>query len=94
MFEDLEVANNEYNSLKEKYDKLVIAKEGQDSLIEENKKSIENAQKEIDRLKIQNYNYFEQLTQQNENKNKENNNDNSNKDNDNITIDDIINKIF
>ena len=95
MFEDLEIANKEYDTLKEKYDKLVIAKSGQDSLLEENKKTIENANKEIDRLKIQNYNYFEQLSQQNNSKNDNNNNNSNNHNEDeNVSIADIIDKIF
>lgn len=94
MFEDLEIANKEYDTLKEKYDKLVTAKAGQDSLLEENKKTIENAQKEIDRLKIQNYNYFEQLTQQNNKNDNNNNSNNQNQNDDNVTIADIIDKIF
>ena len=94
MFEDLEVANKEYDTLKEKYEKLVTAKAGQDSLLEENKKTIENAQKEIDRLKIQNYNYFEQLTQQNNKNDNNNNSNNQNQNDDNVTIADIIDKIF
>ena len=95
MFEDLEVANKEYDTLKEKYEKLVTAKAGQDSLLEENKKTIENARKEIDRLKIQNYNYFEQLSQQNNSKNDNNNNNSNNHNEDeNVSIADIIDKIF
>ena len=35
MFEDLEVANKEYEDLKAKYDELVIAKNGADEKIKE-----------------------------------------------------------
>ena len=45
MFEDLEVANKEYEDLKSKYDELVVAKNGADEKIktyEEGNKNYEN----------------------------------------------------
>ena len=90
MFEDLEVANKEYDDLKAKYDELVIAKNGADEKIktyEEGNKKYEN---EIQRLKIKNYELFEQVTDNNQP-----NKPNQEKDDENeVTFDDIINKIF
>lgn len=89
MFEDLEVANKEYEDLKAKYDELVIAKNGADEKIktfEEGNKTYEN---EIQRLKIKNYELFEQVTNNNQsNQAKHEEDDNE------VTFDDIINKIF
>ena len=77
MFENLETANAEYEKLKTDFDKITKEKEdlnqqftNQKTIIEENKNNIDSLQKEIDRLKIKNYEYFEQLsTQNNNNKN-------------------------
>lgn len=89
MFEDLEVANKEYENLKAKYDELVIAKNGADEKIktyEEGNKTYEN---EIQRLKIKNYELFEQVTNNNQS-----NQDKHEEDDNEVTFDDIINKIF
>ena len=89
MFEDLEVANKEYEDLKAKYDELVIAKNGADEKIRTYEKGNKNYEDEIQRLKIKNYELFEQVTnnnQPNENKHEEEENE--------VTFDDIINKIF
>ena len=89
MFEDLEVANKEYEELKAKYDELVIAKNGADEKIktyEEGNKTYEN---EIQRLKIKNYELFEQVTNNNQS-----NQDKHEEDDNEVTFDDIINKIF
>ena len=89
MFEDLEVANKEYEDLKAKYDKLVIAKNGADEKIKTYEEGNNNYEDEIQRLKIKNYELFEQVTnnnQPNENKHEEEENE--------VTFDDIINKIF
>ena len=89
MFEDLEVANKEYEDLKAKYDELVIAKNGADEKIKTYEKGNKNYEDEIQRLKIKNYELFEQVTnnnQPNENKHEEEENE--------VTFDDIINKIF
>ena len=40
MFEDLEVANKEYEDLKIKYDELVVAKNGADEKLKQMKKEI------------------------------------------------------
>ena len=76
MFENLETANAEYEKLKSEYDKITKEKDdlntqysNQKTIIEENKNNINSLQKEIDRLKIKNYEYFEQLSTQNNNKN-------------------------
>ena len=76
MFENLETANAEYEKLKTDFDKITKEKEdlnqqftNQKTIIEENKNNIDSLQKEIDRLKIKNYEYFEQLSTQNNNKN-------------------------
>ena len=90
MFEDLEVANKEYEDLKAKYDELVIAKNGADEKIktyEEGNKTYEN---EIQRLKIKNYELFEQVT----NNNQSNQSKHEEEDENEVTFDDIINKIF
>ena len=89
MFEDLEVANKEYEDLKAKYDELVIAKNGADEKIKTYEEGNKNYEDEIQRLKIKNYELFEQVTnnnQTNENKHEEEENE--------VTFDDIINKIF
>ena len=89
MFEDLDVANKEYEDLKAKYDELVIAKNGADEKIKTYEEGNKNYEDEIQRLKIKNYELFEQVTnnnQPNENKHEEDENE--------VTFDDIINKIF
>ena len=89
MFEDLEVANKEYEDLKAKYDELVIDKNGADEKIKTYEEGNKNYENEIQRLKIKNYELFEQVTnnnQPNENKHEEEENE--------VTFDDIINKIF
>ena len=89
MFEDLEVANKEYEDLKAKYDELVIAKNGADEKIKTYEEGNKNYENEIQRLKIKNYELFEQVTnnnQPNENKHEEEENE--------VTFDEIINKIF
>ena len=89
MFEDLEVANKEYEDLKAKYDELVIAKNGADEKIKTYEEGNKNYEDEIQRLKIKNYELFEQVTnnnQPNENKHEDEENE--------VTFDDIINKIF
>ena len=89
MFEDLEVANKEYEQLKSKYDDLVIAKNGADEKIKTYEEGNKNYEDEIQRLKIKNYELFEQVTnnnQSNQNKHEEEENE--------VTFDDIISKIF
>ena len=89
MFEDLEVANKEYEQLKTKYDELVIAKNGADEKIKTYEEGNKNYEDEIQRLKIKNYELFEQVTnnnQSNQGKHEEEENE--------VTFDDIINKIF
>ncbi len=92
MFEDLELANSEYEKLKNKYDELVIAKNGADEKIKEFEEGNKNYESEIQRLKIKNYELFEQVTNSNSqsNSNKQQDDDG----NDNIDIADVINKIF
>ena len=72
MFENLEKANEEYEKLKNDYDKVTKEKDdlnqqftNQKTIIEEYKNNLDSSQKEIDRLKIKNYEYFEQLSSQN-----------------------------
>ena len=89
MFEDLEVANKEYEDLKAKYDELVIAKNGADEKIKTYEEGNKNYEDEIQRLKIKNYELFEQVTNNNQPsqaKHEEEENE--------VTFDDIINKIF
>ena len=88
MFEDLEVANKEYEQLKAKYDELVIAKNGADEKIKTYEDGNKNYEDEIQRLKIKNYELFEQVTNNNHPKQNEQEEENE------VTFDDIINKIF
>ena len=92
MFEDLEVANKEYENLKTKYDELVIAKNGADEKIKSYEEGNKNYEDEIQRLKIKNYELFEQVTNSNSQSNSNNQQDDDG--NDNIDIADVINKIF
>ena len=90
MFEDLEVANKEYEDLKAKYDELVIAKNGADEKIKTYEEGNKNDEDEIQRLKIKNYELFEQVT----NNNQSNQSKHEEEDENEVTFDDIINKIF
>ena len=89
MFEDLDVANKEYENLKTKYDELVIAKNGADEKIKAYEEGNKNYENEIQRLKIKNYELFEQVTNNNQS-----NQDKHEEDENEVTFDDIINKIF
>ena len=89
MFEDLEVANKEYEDLKAKYDELVIAKNGADEKIKNYEDGNKKYEDEIQRLKIKNYELFEQVTNNNQS-----NQDKHEEDENEVTFDDIINKIF
>ena len=89
MFEDLEVANKEYEDLKAKYDELVIAKNGADEKIKTYEEGNKNYEDEIQRLKIKNYELFEQVTN-NQFSQAKHEEDEENE----VTFDDIINKIF
>ena len=90
MFEDLEVANKEYEQLKSKYDELVIAKNGADEKIKTYEEGNKNYENEIQRLKIKNYELFEQVTNNNQSNQDKHEEDEENE----VTFDDIINKIF
>ena len=90
MFEDLEVANKEYEQLKSKYDELVIAKNGADEKIKTYEEGNKNYEDEIQRLKIKNYELFEQVTNNNQSNQVKHEEDEENE----VTFDDIINKIF
>ena len=89
MFEDLEAANKEYEQLKSKYDELVIAKNGADEKIKTYEEGNKNYEDEIQRLKIKNYELFEQVTNNNHPKQNEHEEEENE-----VTFDDIINKIF
>ena len=90
MFEDLEVANKEYEDLKAKYDELVIAKNGADEKIKTYEEGNKNYEDEIQRLKIKNYELFEQVTNNNQSTKDKHEEDDENE----VTFDDIISKIF
>ena len=90
MFEDLEIANKEYEDLKAKYDELVIAKNGADEKIKTYEEGNKNYENEIQRLKIKNYELFEQVTNNNQSNQGKHEEDEENE----VTFDDIINKIF
>ena len=93
MFEDLEVANKEYEELKSKYDELVVAKNGADEKIKTYEEGNKNYENEIQRLKIKNYELFEQVTNnsqptQSKQAGKQDDEDNE------VSFSDIIDKIF
>ena len=90
MFEDLEVANKEYEDLKAKYDELVIAKNGADEKIKTYEEGNKNYEDEIQRLKIKNYELFEQVTNNNQSVQDKHEEEVDNE----VTFDDIISKIF
>lgn len=90
MFEDLEVANKEYTDLKSKYDELVIAKNGADEKIKSYEEGNQKYENEIQRLKIKNYELFEQVTNNNQSVKSET----KTEDEKEVTFQDIINKIF
>ena len=90
MFEDLEVANKEYEDLKAKYDELVIAKNGADEKIKTYEDGNKKYEDEIQRLKIKNYELFEQVTNNNQSNQGKHEEDEENE----VTFDDIISKIF
>ena len=99
MFDNLEKANEEYEKLKTDFDKITKEKDdlnlqftNQKTIIEENKTNIYNLNKEIDRLKIKNYEYFEQLSSQN-NSDGSSNSNNKNKEENQPSIIDIL-KMF
>ena len=91
MFEDLEIANKEYEQLKTKYDELVVAKNGADEKIKTYEEGNKNYEDEIQRLKIKNYELFEQVTN---NSNSDKNKNNDDEEENEVTFDNIINKIF
>ena len=93
MFEDLEVANKEYEDLKSKYDELIVAKNGADEKIKTYEEGNKNYENEIQRLKIKNYELFEQIT--NNSQPTQSNQDGKQDDEDNeVSFSDIIDKIF
>ena len=92
MFEDLETANKEYEQLKTIYDELVIAKNGADEKIKTYEDGNKNYENEIQRLKIKNYELFEQVTN-NSQSTQSKQTDEDNEDNE-LTFSDIIDKIF
>ena len=93
MFEDLEVANKEYEDLKSKYDELVVAKNGADEKIKTYEEGNKNYENEIQRLKIKNYELFEQVT--NNSQPTQSKQDGKQDDEDNeVSFSDILDKIF
>ena len=93
MFEDLEVANKENEDIKHKYDELVVAKKGADEKIKTYEEGNKNYENEIQRLKIKNYELFEQVT--NNSQPTQSKQDGKQDDEDNeVSFSDIIDKIF
>lgn len=90
MFEDLEVANKEYEDLKSKYEELIVAKNGADEKIKSYEEGNKNYENEIQRLKIKNYELFEQVTNNSQSTNPKPSVDEENE----VTFKDIIDKIF
>ena len=93
MFEDLEVANKEYEDLKSKYDELVVAKNGADEKIKTYEEGNKNYENEIQRLKIKNYELFEQITNNSQTTQSEQDGKQDDEDNE-VSFSDIIDKIF
>ena len=91
MFEDLETANKEYEQLKTIYDELVIAKNGADEKIKTYEEGNKNYENEIQRLKIKNYELFEQVTNSNSQTSPDKQDD---EDDSSVDIANIIDKIF
>ena len=91
MYENSEVDKivKEYEDLKAKYDELVIAKNGADEKIKTYEDGNKKYEDEIQRLKIKNYELFEQVTNNNQS-----NQDKHEEEENEVTFDDIINKIF
>ena len=90
MFEDLEVANKEYADLKSKYEELIVAKNGADEKIKSYEEGNKNYENEIQRLKIKNYELFEQVT----NNNQQTQSKQADEVDNEVTFQDIIDKIF
>ena len=90
MFEDLEVANKEYEDLKSKYEELVVAKNGADEKIKSYEEGNKNYENEIQRLKIKNYELFEQVTNNSQSVNPSPKTEEEVE----VTFSDIIDKIF
>ena len=93
MFEDLEVANKEYEDLKSKYDELVVAKNGADEKIKTYEEGNKNYENEIQRLKIKNYELFEQVTNNSQPAQGKQGDKQDDEDNE-VSFSDIIDKIF
>ena len=93
MFEDLEVANKEYEDLKSKYDELVVAKNGADEKIKTYEEGNKNYENEIQRLKIKNYELFEQVTNNSQSTQSKQVGKQDDEDNE-VSFSDIIDKIF
>ena len=93
MFEDLEVANKEYEELKVKYDELVVAKNGADEKIKTYEEGNKNYENEIQRLKIKNYELFEQITNNSQPTQSKQGGKQDDEDNE-VSFSDIIDKIF
>ena len=93
MFEDLEVANKEYEDLKIKYDELVVAKNGADEKIKTYEEGNKNYENEIQRLKIKNYELFEQVTNNSQSTQSKQAGKQDDEDNE-VSFSDIIDKIF
>ena len=92
MFEDLEVANKEYEDLKSKYDELVVAKNGADEKIKTYEEANKTYENEIQRLKIKNYELFEQVT--NTSKTTQSKQADEDNEENEVSFSDIIDKIF
>ena len=94
MFENLDEANEYIVNLEKEKNELKTQLENQKTLIdsttEENKATIDKLNKEIDRLKIKNYNYFEQITN-NTSTTTQNNNQVKNS---SLSIDELIKNIM
>ena len=94
MFEDLEVANKEYEDLKSKYDELLVAKNGADEKIKTYEKGNKNYENEIQRLKIKNYELFEQITNNSNSQPTQSKQADEDNEENEVAFSDIIDKIF
>ncbi len=97
-FKDLQEAKEYIHKIEGEKAELQNQLDNQKTVIEDNKKTIEEYKKDNDRLKIKNYEIFEQLTNQNNTNNTSNsnktNNNNNNSNNNSLSINDLINKLM
>lgn len=88
-FKDLDEAIEYINNLEKQKNDLQQQFDNQKIVIDKNVETEKNLNKEIERLKIANYDLYQRIDVNNKEDNKEDNNQNH-QDNNNYTIDDLI----